>query len=306
MAINIQKDNLIYPYFVMEGRNKKQEIKSFPGVFRFSTDRLLKEIAQTRSLGLNKILLFGIPREKDSQASSGFRCDNIVARTVENIKKEFKDLTVITDVCLCAYTTHGHCGVLKENSRELDPKRTLRRLADIALSHADAGADIVAPSAMAKKQVSVIREALDKEGYQQVKIMGYSAKFASNFYGPFREAADSSPKFGDRSGYQLRFNDSRAALREIAQDIKEGADIVMVKPALAYLDIIKEASLRFKLALAVYNTSGEYAMIKYGAKIGLWDEQKAVFEIITAFKRAGADLIITYHAKDIARWLKEA
>ncbi len=307
MAINLKIDNLIYPYFVVEGRNKKEQIKSFPGVFRFSVDRLLKDIAKIKPLGLNKILLFGIPNKKDSEASSAYSGGNIVVKTIENIKKEFKDLTVITDVCLCAYTTHGHCGVLKENSTELDHKRTLRILADIALSHADAGVDIVAPSAMAKKQVSVIRETLDKEGYQQVRIMGYSAKFASNFYGPFRQASDSSPKFGDRSGYQLKFDNSRVALKEIAQDIKEGADIVMVKPGLAYLDIIKEASRRFKAPLlAVYNTSGEYAMIKYGAKIGLWDEKKAVFEIITAIKRAGADLIITYHAKDIARWLREA
>ena len=304
MAINSRINNLIYPYFVIEGRNRKQEIKSFPGVFRFSVDRLLKDVAEARGLGLDKILLFGVPARKDREALCAYKCDNIVAKAVEAIKKEFKDLTVITDVCLCAYTTHGHCALLKKNSRELDPKRTVRRLADIALSHADAGADAVAPSAMAKKQVSVIREALDKEGYRKVKIMGYSAKFASNFYGPFREVSDSSPKFGDRSGYQLKFDDTRAALREIAQDIKEGADIVMVKPALAYLDIINEASRRFNSPLAAYNTSGEYSMIKYGAKIGLWDEKKAVFEIMTSIKRAGADLIITYHAKDIAKWLK--
>jgi len=303
MAINLKTDNLIYPYFVVEGRNKKERIKSFPGVFRLSTDRLLKDIAEIRLLGLNKILLFGIPNKKDVQASSAYCDNNIVARTIENIKKEFRGLTVITDLCLCAYVPHGHCGILKKNSKSIDPKRTLRRLADIALSHADAGVDIVAPSAMAKKQVLFIRQALDKEGYRKVKIMGYSAKFASNFYGPFREAADSSPKFGDRSGYQLKFNDSQAALREITQDIKEGADIVMLKPGLAYLDIIKEAKRRFNFPLAVYNTSGEYSMIKYGAKNGLWDEKKAVFEIITAFKRAGADLIITYHAKDIAKWL---
>ncbi len=320
MAINLKIDSLIYPYFVIEGRNKKEQIKSFPGVFRFSTDRLLKDIAETRHLGLNKILLFGRPRKKDKEAFSAYRSDNIVARTIKNIKNEFKGLTVISDVCLCAYTTHGHCGILKENSREIDSRRTLRRLADIALSHADAGVDIVAPSAMAKKQVSAIREELDKKGYRQLKIMGYSAKFASNFYGPFREAFNSSPKFGDRSGYQLKFNDSCAALKEIAQDIKEGADIVMVKPALTYLDIIREASRRFRLPLAAprhiglasapllaaYNTSGEYSMVKYGAKNGLWDEKKTVFEIITAIKRAGADLIITYHAKDIAKWLKQA
>jgi len=317
MSVNIKKDDFIYPYFVIDSRNKKKEIKSFPGIYRFSIDKLLRDISESRSLGIKKVLLFGIPKKKDSEASSAYSYDNVVAKAVKSIKKEFKDLTIITDVCLCAYTTYGHCGLLKKNTREIDSKRTLSRLADIALSHADAGADIVAPSAMAKKQVLAIREALDKEGYRHIKIMGYSAKFASNFYGPFREAASSSPKFRDRSGYQLNFRDSGRALKEIAQDIKEGADIVMVKPALSYLDIIKEASLKFNHSLAApchsglasapllaaFNVSGEYAFVKYGAKNGLWDEKRIVFEIITAIKRAGADLIISYHAKDIARWL---
>jgi len=304
LNINLKTDSLIYPYFVIEGKNKTQEIKSFPGVFRFSIDTLLKDIAKLRPLGLGKILLFGIPDEKDIEGYSAYKNDNIVAKAVESIKKEFKDLIVITDVCLCAFTTHGHCGLLKKNSRELDPNRTVRRLADIALSHADAGADIVAPSAMAKKQVLTIREALDNEGYKKVKIMGYSAKFASNFYGPFREACGSTPEFGDRSAYQLGFSNTGVALREIAQDIKEGADIVMVKPAMAYLDIIKEAARRFKVPLAAYNTSGEYTFVKVGAKYGLWDEKKTVIEIMSSIKRAGADLIITYHAKELAKWLK--
>ncbi len=292
-----------------------------PGIDRLSVDNLLKDIQQARRLGIKRVLLFGVcpPKYKDTKGSYAYSSEGIVPQAVTAIKRKIKDITVITDVCLCAYTTHGHCGLLKKNTREIDSKRTLSRLADIALSHANAGVDIVAPSAMAKKQVLAIREALDTEGFRHIKIMGYSAKFASNFYGPFREAASSAPKFGDRSGYQLNFRDSGRALKEIAQDIKEGADIVMVKPALSYLDIIKEASLKFNHSLAapchsglasapllaVFNVSGEYAFVKYGAKNGLWDEKRIVFEIITAIKRAGADLIISYHAKDIAMWLNE-
>jgi len=305
MAINIRKDNFIYPYFVIGGKNKKEEIRNFPRVYRFSVDRLLRDISGLRSLGIKKILLFGVPRKKDTHASSAYGRENIVAGAVRSIKKEFKDLTVATDVCLCAYTTHGHCGILKKDSRLIDQKQTLERLADVALSHAEAGADWVAPSAMAKRQVSSIRQALDKRGFERTKIMGYSAKFASSFYGPFRNASSSAPKFGDRSAYQLDFRTSSQALAEIAQDIKEGADIVMVKPALSYLDIIKEAHLIFQHPLAAYNVSGEYAFVKYGAQKGLWEEKKVVFEIISAIKRAGADLIISYHAKDIARWLDE-
>jgi len=305
MDINIKRNNLIYPYFVMEGKGKKQGVRSFPGVFRFSLDKLLKDVARARQLGLGKILLFGIPPKKDGQGSYAYSRDNIVARAARGIKKEFKDLTVITDVCLCAYTTHGHCGVLEEDSRQIDLKRTLASLADTALSHAAAGADYVAPSAMVEGQVFAIKKALVEEGFNKTKIMGYSAKFASNFYGPFREAANSSPKFGDRSAYQLAFSNSGPAMKKIASDIKAGADIVVVKPALAYLDIIKQASGSFHAPLAAYNVSGEYAMVKLGAKLGLWNEQKAVFEIITAIRRAGADLVITYHAKDIAKWLEE-
>ncbi|MDD5552288.1 MAG: porphobilinogen synthase [Candidatus Omnitrophica bacterium] len=299
------ENNIIYPYFVVEGRNKKQEIKNFPGIYRFSADTLLKDVSEAGSLGLSKILLFGIPSRKDSEAVSACGPGSIAAKAVKSLKKEFKDLTVFTDVCLCAYTTHGHCGLFKEGKREIDPKRTLSRLADVALSHAEAGVDFVAPSAMAKGQILAIRNALDKRGFRNVKIMGYSAKFASNFYGPFREAADSAPAFGDRSGYQLNYTDPAAALREITQDIKEGADIVMVKPALSYLDVIKQASLKFDHPLAAFNVSGEYALVKYGAGRGLWDEKKMTLEIISSIKRAGADLIITYHAKDIAKWLKK-
>ena len=304
MAINIKKDDIIYPYFVTTGRDRKEEITSFPGQFRFSTDRLVEDIEELDALGINKLLLFGIPADKDERGSSACTKDNIVATAAREIKRLFPRMTVITDVCLCAYTSHGHCGILKSGENVIDNKATLETLAKIAVSHAEAGADYVAPSAMAKRQVAAIRDALDRNGSRKTKILGYSAKFASSFYGPFRNAANSGPKFGDRSGYQLNFADRRTALKEIEDDIKEGADIVMVKPALAYLDIIKEAKSRFRKRLAAYNTSGEYAFVKYGASDGLWDEKRMVFEIITSIKRAGADLIITYHAKDIARWLK--
>ena len=307
MAINLKHNDLIYPYFVTEGINKKKEIKSFPEVFRFSVDRLIEDIGETRKIGLTKILLFGVPSDKDALGVAAYQKDNIVALAVKRIKKEFPALTVMTDVCLCAYTDHGHCGIIKKSKTgfKIDSDKTLKALAQIALSHADAGADWVAPSAMAKKQVKAIRDALDKNEFKETKIMGYSAKFASNFYGPFRNAANSAPGFGDRRGYQLNYADAALALKEIKDDIQEGADMVMVKPALSYLDVIKEAGLKFSFPLAAYNVSGEYAAVKYGARFGAWDEKKMVFEIITSIKRAGADFIITYHAKDIARWLKD-
>jgi len=318
MQINIKKDDFIYPYFVTSGKNKKERIKNFPGVYRFSVDRLLKDIEEARKFGLGKVLLFGVPDKKDIR-------DDTVISAVRKIKDEFENLVVMTDVCLCAYTSHGHCGILvndchsegaakrrpknlKERSfaslrMTVDDSATLEALTKIAVSHARAGADFVAPSAMAKKQVFVIRKALDTHGFKDTKIMGYSAKFASNFYGPFRNAAGSAPKFGDRSSYQLNFADVKNAEREIADDIKEGADIVMVKPALAYLDVIRLAKEKFNVPVAAYNVSGEYSFVKYGAKQGLWDEKKMVFEIMTAIKRAGADVIISYHAKDVAKWL---
>lgn len=305
MSINITKDDLIYPYFIQEGVNKKSAIKSFPGVYRFSIDKLLGDIEETRQLGIKKILLFGIPLSKYPDARSAYALDNIVARAVKKIKQEFRDIVIMTDVCLCAYTTHGHCKVLKKDAKWPDNKKTLEALSKIALSHAASGADWVAPSAMAKNQVSAIRETLDKNDFKDTKIMGYSAKFASNFYGPFRNAASSAPRSGDRRPYQLDFLDGKQALKKIADDIKEGADIVMVKPALGYLDIIKEARQRFSHPLAAYNVSGEYAFVKYGARQGLWDEKKMVFEILSSIRRAGADLIITYHAQDVAKWLKK-
>lgn len=304
MVINIQKNDLIYPYFVTGGKDRKEAIRSFPGQFRFSLDRLIEDAEGLGRLGIDKILLFGIPYNKDKMGSYAYAKDNVVSSAVRKLKKYFPGITIITDVCLCAYTTHGHCGILKRQGHEIDNGATLKALSEIALSHAGSGADYVAPSAMAKKQVFAIRKVLDKEGFGDTKIMGYSAKFASSFYGPFRNAAKSAPKFGDRRAYQLDYRDRDKAIREVSDDIKEGADIIMVKPALSYLDIIKEVKSKFRKPLAAYNTSGEYAFVKYGARGGLWDERNMVFEIITSIKRAGADLIITYHAKDIARWLK--
>lgn len=303
--INIRPDSFVYPYFVVSGKSIKRKINNFPNVYRLSIDELLKDIDQIVSLGLNKILLFGIPDRKDLLGSGAYSKDNIVSLAVAKIKETFPALCVMTDVCLCAYTSHGHCGIIRPGQKTIDHKSTLEALSRIALSLASAGADYVAPSAMARDQVSVIRRALDAHGFKDTMIMGYSAKFASSFYGPFRDAAGSAPKFGDRSGYQLDYKDTEKALSEIADDIKEGADIVMVKPALAYLDIIYEARKRFITKLAAYNVSGEYAFVKQGARLGYWDERKMVFEIVSSIKRAGADLIITYHAKDIAKWLKK-
>lgn len=303
-TVNIRLKDLIYPLFVKNGKGIREDILSMPGIYRFSPETLIREARELTDLGIRAVLLFGISEKKDAKGTSAYGDGNVVAEAVKTLKAEFPELTVITDICLCAYTSHGHCGVI-DYGKKINHKATLNALSRMALSHASAGVDWVAPSAMAKNQVSAIRKALDRNGYEGTKIMGYSAKFASNFYGPFRDAADSAPAFGDRRGYQLDFKNSSSAIREIGDDIKEGADTVMVKPALAYLDIIKEASAKFRSTLAAYNVSGEYAMVKCGANAGLWDEKKIVFEIITAIKRAGADLIITYHAKDIAKWIKE-
>lgn len=312
MLKNLKIDSLIYPYFVTAGEGQKQAIDLFPGVYRFSSDTLLEEISQIRELGLRRILFFAVTDKKDATGSHADRPNNFFVRAIKEIKDTFPDLSVITDVCLCAYTSHGHCGILKAQSAKgktqsvlLDQGLTLERLSQIALSHARAGADWVAPSAMAKGQVHAIRAALDKNGYSRTKILGYSAKFASSFYGPFRNACASAPRFANRSSYQLDYQGSRKALQEIADDIKEGADTVMVKPALAYLDVIREAKEKFAFPLAAYNVSAEYALVKLGAREGLFSERKMVSEIISSIKRAGADYIITYHAKDIAKWLKE-
>ena len=303
VAIDVK--DLIYPLFIRDGTGIPEEIPSMPGIYRFSPDTVVREVREATRQGIRAVLLFGVSDKKDRDGTDAYKKDGAVANAVRNLKRDLPDLLVMTDVCLCAYTSHGHCGIIRPGQKTIAHKATLEALSRMALSHAEAGADYVAPSAMAKGQVSSIRKALDVRGFKNTKIMGYSAKFASSFYGPFRDAAGSSPKFGDRSGYQLDYKDAEKALAEIADDIKEGADIVMVKPALAYLDIIYGAKERFKTKLAAYNVSGEYAFVKHGAKFGLWDEKKIVFEIITSIKRAGADLIITYHAKDIAKWLKE-
>ncbi|HJX13673.1 MAG TPA: porphobilinogen synthase [Dehalococcoidales bacterium] len=299
----VEVGDLIYPLFVVEGKGIEEEITSMPGIFRGSPDRLSPEIEDIASLKIPAVLLFGIPEKKDETGSSACQPDGVIPQAIRVIKSAAPELMVITDVCLCEYTSHGHCGVV--NDGQVDNDRTLPLLATMALSHAAAGADIVAPSDMMDGRVKVIREALDGKGFPHIPIMSYAAKYASAFYGPFREAAESTPRFGDRRGYQMDPPNVREALREVEQDIKEGADIVMVKPALAYLDVIRQVRNVCNYPLAAYNVSGEYAMVKAAAGRGWLDEKRAVTEILTAIKRAGADIIITYHAKQLARWLRE-
>jgi len=300
----VDAGDLVYPIFVVEGKGIKQEISSMPSIFRFSPDQLDAEIEEVAGLKIPAVLLFGIPEQKDELGSSAYAPEGVVQQAVRRIKKSAPQLLVITDVCLCEYTSHGHCGVVVGD--QIDNDQTLPLLAKTALSHAEAGADIVAPSDMMDGRVKAIRESLDKDGFQQIPILSYAAKYASAFYGPFREAAESAPQFGDRRSYQMDPPNIREALREIEQDINEGADIVMVKPALAYLDVIRQARNAFNCPLAAYNVSGEYAMVKAAVKQGLMEERRAVMEILTAIKRAGADIIISYHAKDVARWLQSA
>jgi len=296
-------DDLIYPLFICEGKNIKQEIKSMPEVYRFSIDKALEEIKEATQLGIKAILLFGIPDTKDEVGTSAYIENGIIQKAVRAIKDKFPELIVITDVCLCEYTSHGHCGIIKNG--EVDNDLTLEVLAKIAVSHAKAGADIVAPSDMMDGRVGRIREALDEAGFSHVAIMSYAVKYCSAFYGPFREAAESAPKFGDRRSYQMDPANSREALREASLDIEEGADIIMVKPAMPYLDIIKMLRNEFNYPLAAYQVSGEYAMIKAAAKLGWLDEEKILWESLISIKRAGADLIITYFAKKIAKKLNE-
>lgn len=299
--------DLIYPMFVVPGEKQRQEVASMPGVFRVSVDELVRDAEEVAELGIPAVLLFGIPERKDEWGSEAYDENGIIQRAVRALKRAVPDLVVITDVCLCEYTSHGHCGVVREtpDGFEVDNDATLELLAKTAVSQAAAGADIVAPSDMMDGRIKVIREALDENGFAHVLILSYAAKMASAFYGPFREAAESAPKFGDRRSYQMDFANKREALREIALDLEEGADIVMVKPALAYLDIIALARERFEVPIAAYNVSGEYAMVKAAAQMGWLDEERIVWEILTAIKRAGADLIITYFAKEVARRLKE-
>jgi len=300
---SISPSNLIYPLFVDERIEGREEIESMPGQFRLSINALIEEVDKCLELGLKSFLLFGIPILKDEFGSEAYNPKGIVQRALEKLRREFgDDINLITDVCLCEYTSHGHCGLIKDNY--VDNDTSLELLKKIALTHAQSGADIVSPSAMLDGQVKAIREALDENNFKKVLIMSYSAKFASSFYSPFREAVFSSPKFGDRKSYQMSFKVSKEALREIEEDIKEGADIVMVKPALAYLDIISKAKARFDLPLAAYNVSGEYSMIKAAARLGWLEEKKVVVEVLSAIKRAGADMIITYFAKDLAEMVK--
>jgi porphobilinogen synthase len=300
----LSADDFVYPLFVVHGSGVRTEIPSMPGQYQISVDQLAGEARELRELGIPAVLLFGIPATKDEQASEAYAADGIVQQAVRALKQADPGLVVITDVCLCEYTSHGHCGIVRDG--DVDNDATLPLLAKTALSHAQAGADMVAPSAMMDGQVAAIRQSLDENGFTRTPIMAYAAKFASAFYGPFREAAESAPQFGDRRGYQMDPANSREALREIEDDVAEGADIVMVKPALPYLDVLARARQRFDLPLATYNVSGEYAMIKAAAANGWLDEKRVVLETLTAIKRAGADIIITYHTKDVARWLRES
>ena len=294
-------DDFIYPMFVMPGKNKRVAVKSMPGIYKQSVDNLIKEIREVKKLGVKAILLFGIPSHKDETGSEGYHKDGIIQIAVREIKKKVKDIIVITDVCMCEYTSHGHCGIIKDG--DVDNDETLAHLAHMSLSHAEAGADIVAPSDMMDGRVGVIRDELDENGFENVAIMSYSAKYASAFYGPFREAAESPPQFGDRRTYQMDPPNIREAIREIELDIQEGADIVMVKPALPYLDVVRAAREEFDHPVAAYQVSGEYSMVKAAGKLGWIDEELVMMESLISIKRAGADLILTYFAKAAAKVL---
>ncbi len=296
--------DLIYPLFVKPGEGLRDEVASMPGVFQITVDQLDAEAAELLSLGIPAVILFGLPESKDLAGSGAFDANGIVQQAIRRLKQVAPDLYVITDVCMCEYTSHGHCGAIDEGGCVVNDV-TLEMLAQTAVSHAEAGADMVAPSDMMDGRVAAIRAALDAEGFSDVPIMAYSAKYASGYYGPFRDAADSAPAFGDRSQYQMDPANGDEALREVELDIEEGADLVMVKPALAYMDVLWRVKEAFGMPTAAYNVSGEYAMVKAAAAKGWIDEKRVVLETLTGFKRAGADLILTYHAKDAARWLRE-
>ncbi len=295
-------DQLVYPLFVMPGKDVKNEVPSMPGVFQFSVDRLMKEMREVKELNIPGVLLFGLPEFKDEIGSQAHADDAPVQVAIREIKEKFPEMVVITDVCLCEYTSHGHCGLLQ--GEEVHNDSTLEVLAEVALSHARAGADVVAPSDMMDGRVAAIRDALDENGFDQTAIIAYSAKYCSGFYGPFREAADSAPQFGDRRAYQMDPCNAEEGLREVSLDIEEGADMVMVKPALPYLDIIRRIKDEFDRPVAAYNVSGEYAMVKAAALNGWIDEQRVMMEVLTSISRAGADLILTYFAKDAARLIQ--
>ncbi len=296
-------NQLIYPLFIAEGINQPREIAAMPGIMQWPLEDLGREVERIAKLGITAVLLFGIPNEKDEVGSQAYAQEGIIQQAIRRIKAEVPEMLVVTDVCLCEYTSHGHCGIISDGNVQNDA--SLELLSRMALSHAEAGADIVAPSDMMDGRVGSIRHTLDEHGFSQLPIMSYAAKFASGFYGPFREAAGSSPQFGDRRSYQMDPANGREALREIDQDIAEGADIVMVKPAFAYMDIIRQVRDHCNLPIAAYSVSGEYSMIKAAAQKGWIDEKRVALEILTGIKRAGANIIITYFAPDIAQWLRE-
>ena len=299
----ISKSDLIYPMFVVEGENIKNPVESMPNIYQYSLDRIEEILNEVEKSGISGILIFGVPKHKDEYATEAYNDNGITQQAVRYIKKNYPSLIIIADVCLCEYTSHGHCGVVC--GEKILNDETLPLLSKMAVSLAKAGADIIAPSDMMDGRVSAIRNVLDENGFIDTPILSYSAKFASAYYSPFRDAAESAPEFGDRKTYQMDYANGREALREIADDISEGADMVMVKPALAYLDIIKSAREKFDLPLVAYNVSGEYAMVKAAAQNGWIDEKKIVSENMIAIKRAGADIIITYHALDVAKWIDE-
>ncbi len=299
----VTKNDLVYPVFVKEGMNQKIPVDSMPGIYQYTIDRFEEELDRIQKAGVKAILIFGIPEHKDACGSEAYNEDGITQRAVRYIKQKTPNLIVIADVCLCEYTSHGHCGLVEDGKILND--ETLPLLAKMAVSLAKAGADMIAPSDMMDGHTAILRKSLDENGYTDTIILGYSAKFASGYYSPFRDAAHSAPSFGDRRTYQMDCANGREALRECVADIEEGADMIMVKPALAYLDIVRQARDRFSLPLAVYNVSGEYSMVKAAAQNGWIDEKRIVMENMTAMKRAGADIIITYHALDVAKWLDE-
>ncbi|HDZ86171.1 MAG TPA: porphobilinogen synthase [Actinobacteria bacterium] len=300
---SLSVDDFVYPLFVKPGKKKRDEVSSMPGVYQLSIDELVKEAKEVASLGIKAVILFGIPKKKDEAATEAYDESGIVQEAIRAIKADVKDLLVMTDVCLCEFTSHGHCGVVKDG--EVLNDMTLELLAQMAVSHAEAGADIVAPSDMMDGRVAAIRQSLDQNRFENTPIMAYSAKYSSAYFGPFREAAHSTPQFGDRKTYQMDPANAIEALREVALDIEEGADMVMVKPALAYLDIVRMVKDEFGYPTGAYNVSGEYAMVKAAAKAKMIDEKNVVLETLMSMKRAGADMILTYHAKDAAKWLKD-
>jgi porphobilinogen synthase len=297
----LTKNDLIYPLFVVPGTKIKNPVKSMPGVFQLSIDELVKECKEVRDLGIPAVILFGIPDHKDEVGSGAYDANGIIQQSIRAIKAEVKDLLIITDVCMCEYTSHGHCGVLK--GEEILNDETVSLLAKEAVSHAEAGADIIAPSDMMDGRVAAIRKALDYKGFTKIPIMSYAAKYSSGFYGPFRDAAESTPAFGDRRSHQMDIGNVNEALREVAEDIEEGADIVMVKPAGPYLDVIRKVKDTFGMPTAAYQVSGEYAMIKAAGANGWIDEERVMVEAAFAIKRAGADMFLTYFAKDLAKWI---